>query len=1086
MNTSKTYLAAGMAVLAVLATSGTALGVVVDYVVEMGDDNSANANPPPANTLYGNHTLTNATRSGTWFYTSAHSNPNVAGFPTRITCSSVPACPNRTDDDLTTGIGGKFSTQTTSSATFSFTPVETGTYEVYATWGQSSTGDSSVQYTLNYEGGSVTSNFNQRNVGQHEWHQIGTMAYPMNAGVTYTVVATNAVMEPAGTNRLMADAVLFRNPNAVCTGVPTVSVRTPVLTGDTTVTVTGVDPAATVVKVYANGLNVSNPPTGTPTGGATTVIATTTSLPANANINATQTIGGAEGCALKDGPQTNNCNQIGGVTIGGVLVAGDTSVPVSGVDPQATAVKVYQNGTLIGTNNSPGGASTVNVSVAPNSLTADATVAAIQEIRGLAPCTVPPTDGAVVGACGQVPAVSVVGLVDAGRTVVRVSGVSASATGVTVYANDAPIVTNAPATAGTTLVTVPALVEGQIIKATQTIRIPGCLPTAGRRVMAANLIEDFGDLTTNLTDGVYPKITGNPPASGATNRVWYNAGDSGFMATTPTISTLFGSQCIRFADNGFGNGMYAVYEQVIPSTGTYHLQIDMLIDEVGAGDLDWLSNFQAGVIVNGAHRTPGGQIAACSLIGNYTGPLTVDLDGATATQAVVVLTSSFTANAGDNLLIAFATNVGTYTQGGGAPTSPFPGMKIDNIKLNSGARPCLASDVKSVSIPGPVEAGATQLQVSGVSQNPAASLVSVYRYTPSPDTWTLLGTVARGGAPDVSVPLTTALETGWTVVATQTYMPAVAECTAEMEGEKHFTGPIVGLGKNSPLRVTLGVRENTALTGPIGADGGIATSTIQWVGATGSSGANAPVGKLIAPSGEWQTVTFWAEGRGGTDPVLSFNAGDTTLNGAFGILEHLAFTPTAENTGRYKVYIDNVMNGATVVANFEGLEADSVALFRVPSHSGTTAPFLLTQPNVSAVDTGVADGAGQSLRVEWQFNSLAANRWLRLTTFDDANSADMPHSNPQIDLSQPVSVRLLLVGCGLPSADFDLDGDVDMDDFGEFQACFKPSGAPSSACFCSDLNSDNVVNLQDFAEFLECATGPNVPFVPAEHPQCTE
>ncbi len=71
-------------------------------------------------------------------------------------------------------------------------------------------------------------------------------------------------------------------------------------------------------------------------------------------------------------------------------------------------------------------------------------------------------------------------------------------------------------------------------------------------------------------------------------------------------------------------------------------------------------------------------------------------------------------------------------------------------------------------------------------------------------------------------------------------------------------------------------------------------------------------------------------------------------------------------------------------------------------------------------------------------------------------------------------------------ADSDEDNDVDLDDFGAFQACFDPTGV-RPGCLCYDRGNgypDGKINTADFEAFRECATGPNVPFVAQEHPNC--
>lgn len=65
-----------------------------------------------------------------------------------------------------------------------------------------------------------------------------------------------------------------------------------------------------------------------------------------------------------------------------------------------------------------------------------------------------------------------------------------------------------------------------------------------------------------------------------------------------------------------------------------------------------------------------------------------------------------------------------------------------------------------------------------------------------------------------------------------------------------------------------------------------------------------------------------------------------------------------------------------------------------------------------------------------------------------------------------------------PKPDFDDDGDVDLSDFGHFQACFNgPNQPPAqpSGCEDADLDFDGDVDLSDFSTFQVCFNGPNRP-----------
>jgi len=71
-------------------------------------------------------------------------------------------------------------------------------------------------------------------------------------------------------------------------------------------------------------------------------------------------------------------------------------------------------------------------------------------------------------------------------------------------------------------------------------------------------------------------------------------------------------------------------------------------------------------------------------------------------------------------------------------------------------------------------------------------------------------------------------------------------------------------------------------------------------------------------------------------------------------------------------------------------------------------------------------------------------------------------------------------GCPLsPIADFDRDGDVDLDDFAYIQACLSGQGVPPApGCDNADLERDQDVDTNDLALFEPCLSGANVPALP--------
>ena len=85
-------------------------------------------------------------------------------------------------------------------------------------------------------------------------------------------------------------------------------------------------------------------------------------------------------------------------------------------------------------------------------------------------------------------------------------------------------------------------------------------------------------------------------------------------------------------------------------------------------------------------------------------------------------------------------------------------------------------------------------------------------------------------------------------------------------------------------------------------------------------------------------------------------------------------------------------------------------------------------------------------------------------------------------IGQPDANTVVLSGCdfeltggfwfGFAPGDCDGDGDVDLHDFVDFEACLAgPGGGLGTGCDCFDLDDNGDVDLGDFAEFQSVFTG---------------
>lgn len=190
----------------------------------------------------------------------------------------------------------------------------------------------------------------------------------------------------------------------------------------------------------------------------------------------------------------------------------------------------------------------------------------------------------------------------------------------------------------------------------------------------ATLIDDFSGGVTQA----------NEPNPGNFN-TWYDATDNTFG--TPSLS----SGRMQVADGGFANGVYRIYSAVVPSTGSYTVSAIMsLTEDTVTPRTDGIRALQIGASVgaSAAHRasTAGADLLAGQAnFGTYGGTLNTSDNSANAPQYVE--SNLFAATAGDNLLIAFGTDVtsGAWTTNSGTWGSSV--YFVDDIKLELNGLP---------------------------------------------------------------------------------------------------------------------------------------------------------------------------------------------------------------------------------------------------------------------------------------------------------------------------------------------------------------------------------------------------------------
>ncbi len=312
--------------------------------------------------------------------------------------------------------------------------------------------------------------------------------------------------------------------------------------------------------------------------------------------------------------------------------------------------------------------------------------------------------------------------------------------------------------------------------------------------------------------------------------------------------------------------------------------------------------------------------------------------------------------------------------------TPIRFVEIANPCLNTPALPAVY---------GPLVAGQTFVDVPGVATN--ATAVTVYA------DGARVGTKTTGVTADVNRVTTSPLVKDKKIVATQT-VGGQEGCTPTAG----TAGPIVGAGPNSSLGVYLTMSQDFNYVGPIGAYGA-PSGTLYWMNASGQAGgyATAPTnGYIVEPSTNWQTFSF----TNGSQPGFTFTGTPAIPDpNPYGAIDSLAFTivdPT--NTGPFVVYIDSLVNGTTIIQDFESATNGQSSVLFVGPATATIPGGALAQPNVAEVTTEVADTGTKSLKVSWQFTDSLNTMWLRLM----AAGSNTP--NPQVDLTMPVEFKLLL------------------------------------------------------------------------------
>lgn len=237
-----------------------------------------------------------------------------------------------------------------------------------------------------------------------------------------------------------------------------------------------------------------------------------------------------------------------------------------------------------------------------------------------------------------------------------------------------------------------------------------------------------------------------------------------------------------------------------------------------------------------------------------------------------------------------------------------------------------------------------------------------------------------------------------------------------------------------------------------------------------------------SPSVEW---TIWQEQvPSPPQPASVFNRGtaETVAQGSTitVFIRQRAFEPNGQGQ---TFMIDNVrifdlgMAGPALSVSPTTLSNSAIIGFQPPDQS-------LSVQNVGA------DSLSYSVSVDEDWLSVSPDSGSSsgevntLTVSYDASDLDVGTHEATISvdagaiINSPQTVGVTLVIRTKPG-DFDNDGDVDLDDYGFFQACFSGAGAPvGPECKAADFDGDHDVDGQDFTAFMGCVSGQSVPSDP--------
>jgi len=323
---------------------------------------------------------------------------------------------------------------------------------------------------------------------------------------------------------------------------------------------------------------------------------------------------------------------------------------------------------------------------------------------------------------------------------------------------------------------------------------------------------------------------------------------------------------------------------------------------------------------------------------------------------------------------------------------------LDAVRFENVGDPCFGSGATQVGINGPLAAGQVFVNVTGVTAG--ATNVTVYANAVAIGQ---ANNIAGFPAGQVTV-TTTALVKDAPITATQKKIG----CTSQAAG----SGPLVGGGANPKVSAFLSCWKNSTNAGPVGANSSTPSSGFPYFlkasnFQVGFGTAPRP-GQELLPDQCWQLLSF-QNGIGGDDAIDSNGGAHVTNSDAYCSLEGLVFSIDDTDNGPYDIYVDQIMNGDTLVEDFESYTVGTTNTFVAPNSAANPIPSAayLTTPNSSLISANYAYDGTKSCRIQWQWPDANNIRWAHVL----ANATTGKHY-PQLDTTKPITLRVLLLPVG--------------------------------------------------------------------------